>query len=84
MVKVAQEFQKKLYEEKSEGIIFLLRKQEELDHCLQTPGVLLKGVKELRDRLSTKKQKLWGDKFWLQMRKTFLLIKVIQGYSWLS
>lgn len=58
MVKVVQEFQKKLYEEKSEGIIFPLRKQEELDHCLQTPGVPLKGVEELRDRLNTKKQKL--------------------------
>lgn len=59
--------------------IFPLRKQEELGRCLQTPGVLLKGVKKLRDRLSSKEQKLWGDKFWHQMGKTFLLIEVIQG-----
>lgn len=59
--------------------IFPLRKQEEVGHCLRTPGVLLKGVEKLRDRLSTKEQKLWRDKFWLQMGKTFLLIEVIQG-----
>lgn len=37
----------------------------------------------LKDRLGTRKQKLQSGKFWLLVRKTFLIIKVPQGWGWL-